>query len=253
VVAPTPIIPDVPGRGAWTLKGGLLPSKPGGKGPGYYRLADKTKSEVEIGSAFATGKDTSDTARSVNAAVKAFQVIAGLPLTERDGWLGPRTNAAGIELQKRIGVEADGIFGPVTMKAAFSTMVCVQADLYAVPREILRGIAGYESSFDPGAVGSNGWDHGLVQINLDPRNGNGGAISFDFAMTPDLALNWTAKNLRTVFNRTYVTKRGISEERAWNVAILNHNSPKNATRLLDDGTYPTTQSRDYVEGVRNYR
>jgi peptidoglycan hydrolase-like protein with peptidoglycan-binding domain len=208
--------------------------------------------ETPVGSAFVTGKDRSDSARSVNAAVKAFQAMAGMPFLERDGWLGPKTAEAGIKLQQSLGVEADGIFGPVTMKRAFMSLVYTKADLYAVPRDILRGIVGFESTFDPGAVGVSGWDHGFAQINLDPRNGNGSAISFDFAMTPDLALDWTAKILRTVFNRTYTTKRGISTELAWNVAILNHNSPKNATELLNTGQYPTEQSRAYVDGVRSY-
>lgn len=248
-----PIIPDVPGRGAWTLKGGLLPEKPGGKGIGYYRLADHTKSEKDVGSAFPTGADTSDTAKTVNLAVKAFQSICGIPLRERDGWLGPQTSAAGIELQKRLGIEADGIFGPQTMRATFQLLIFTKADLYAVNRPILTGIVGVESQFDLGAVGVNGWDHGLVQINLDPKNGNGASISLEFALTPDLALDWTAKALRTVFNRTYTQKRGISIERAWDVAILNHNNPKNAGILRDTGQYPTEQAKNYVESVRNFK
>lgn len=253
MAALTPIVPDVPGRGAWTMKGGLLPVKPGAKGAGYYRLADRTKNEVEIGSAFVLGKDTSDSARSVSLAVKALQTVWGIPYNERDGWLGPKTAAAGVAFQDRAGIEADGIFGPLTMKASFMVMLYVKADLYAVPRNILRGIVGYESGFDPGAVGASGWDHGLAQINLDPKNGNGSAISIEFAMTPDLALEWTAKNLRTVYNQTYVLKRGISTDRAWDVAILAHNSPKNAVYLRENGTYPTEQAKTYVESVRNYK
>jgi Transglycosylase SLT domain len=250
-MAATPIVPDVPGRGAWTLKGGLLPLKPGGKNPGYYRLAEKD--EVPVGSAFASGKDKSDSAHTVNLAVKAFQRICGMSYLEQDGWLGPKTAAAGVALQKRLAIEADGIFGPATMRAAFQMTIATKADLYAVPRNILTGITAFESEFDLGAVGVNGWDHGLVQINLDPKNGHGANISVEAALDPIFALDWTAKALRTVFNRTYTTKPGISTELAWNVAILNHNSPKNAVFLRDNGTYPTEQSRLYVQAVRNFK
>jgi hypothetical protein len=252
MVGPTPITPDVPGRGAWTTKGGLLPEKSGGKGPGYYRLADKEKSEKDVGSAFAIGTDTSDSAHTVNLAVKAFQALCGMPYNERDGWLGPKTSKEGVDFQKRLGITVDGIFGPQTMRAALQMLILTKADLYAVNREIVIGIVGFESQFDLGAVGVNGWDHGLCQINLNPKNGNGASISLEFALTPDLALDWTAKALRTVFNRTYTLKRGISIERAWDVAILNHNSPKNAAILRDTGDYPTEQAKNYVESVRNF-
>jgi hypothetical protein len=248
----TPITPDVPGRGLWTLKGGLLPVKPGSKSRiGYYRLA--AEGEVEIGSAWVKGTDKSDSARTVWLAVRAFQAICGMSYLDQDGWLGPKTSLAGTELQRLLGIEADGVFGPVTMKAAFGRLVNDKADLYSVPRQILNGIAGFESGFDPAAVGVNGWDHGLCQINLDPKNGHGTVISTEQACDPGFALDWTARTLKEVFNRTYTTKRGISIELAWDVAILNHNSPKNAAILRDTGKYPTEQAKNYVAKVREYR
>lgn len=241
------ITPDVPGRGAWTLKGGLLPAKPGGTGAGYYRLAvDKEK---PVGSAWVTGSDTSDSAHSVNLAVRALQVAFGMATPDLDGWLGPKTSAAGIAAQKKLGVEADGIFGPATMKALFAAHINRRADMYAVPRKILNGIVGYESAFDPGAVGVSGWDHGFCQINLGAHKD----VSIEAAMNPEFALDFTAKDLRTVYNRTYVVKPGITSEFAWRVAILNHNSPKNAIYLRDTGEYPTAQSREYVEKVLSYQ
>jgi hypothetical protein len=251
-MALTPIVPDVPGRGAWTLKGGLLPLKPGGKSPGYYRLADSSKTEVAVGSAFVTGKDKSDSAHSVNLAVKAFQRLCGLAFPDQDGWLGPQTVNAGTELQHRLGIEDDGIFGPKTFRSAIQMLLATKADMYAVPRQILTGIVGHESEWDFGAVGVSGWDHGICQINLDPKNGNGASVSLEQALDPSFALDWTAKDLRRVFNLTYTMKRGISLDLAWNVAILNHNSPKNAVYLRDNGTYPTDQARQYVEAVRSY-
>ena len=234
------------GRGTWTTVGGLLPAEPGGTGPGFYRLADTAHDELDIGSMYVTGEDKSHIARTINLAVQAFQSACEMPVMERDGWLGPKTHEAGVNFQNAHGLKPDGLFGPETMRQAFLPLINLRADLYMIERRILLGIVEIGSGFDPGAVSLDGERYGLCQVNL----GRGTTASLEFAMNPDNALDWTAKRLRSTFNLTYVQVRGITRERAWDVAILSILNQKDATRFRDTGVYPSPESEDYVQQVR---
>jgi hypothetical protein len=235
------ITPDVPGRGAWTLKGGLLKMTPTSRSAaGFYRLAVGT--ETQIGSAYVRGKDTSDSARSVQLGVLAIQKLAGLAGPSLDGWYGKATDVAVRAMQDAVDVTADGIVGPATMRAALSHLVYDIAEEYAVPAPYLGGIAAHESGFDPGAVGVNGFDHGLVQINLDAH---AASVSIEDALDPEYALRWAARELRATHDRW----SGRTRYDLWKIAILNHNSPLNAQRLAQTGKYPTEQAASYVASV----
>jgi hypothetical protein len=243
------IEPDIPGRGMWTLKGGLLPEKSGGKGPGVYRVA--VDDEQKIGSHYVLG-DVSATTRTVNLAVKAFQSLCGMPFFMRDGILGAETGKEGVRLQKTLDITSDGIFGPETMKAALRGLIRSKSDMYALNRHVLFGLIESVSRFDLAAVGKSGWTYGLCQINIHPKEGSGGSIGIESALTPDIALDWTARNIGRVFAQTYMFTRGISRDAAFNVAVLNHRSPKEATALRDTGDYPNEQAKAFVESVRSF-
>jgi hypothetical protein len=233
----------VPGRGAWRLKGGLLPAKVGGAGRmGYYRLA--MGKEVPIGKAWISGSATHDE-HVVYLGVKAVQKLSGAVV---DGWFGPDTLEAVVHAQGRLGVEADGIVGPSTMRAALEPLVRDACAAHGVPVSALGGILAHESSLDPAAVGVNGTDHGLAQINLSAHSAQ---VSLENAMDPEYAIGWTAEDLGQVHD---VWEHKTKAD-PWDIAIAHHNSPLLAKNWATTGTPPVVANRsfqiqDYVEAVK---
>jgi hypothetical protein len=234
-----------PGRGAWRITGGLLPAKPKSTTRvGYYRAA--TAGEDPIGSTWLTKADTTHHAEVVWMGVKAIQGFIGV--TE-DGWLGPQTAQRIRQVQGRLGVEVDGIIGQATMRALLNEMVADIAGACGVPASILGGILAHESSLDPAAVGVNGRDHGLAQINLDPVFD--GSAQLAAAMDPGEAIHWTAENLA----HTHANWEDRTSADPWDVAIASHNSPELARRWARSGQPPVVEGRlfqiaDYVAAVR---
>lgn len=234
----------VPGRGAWRTTGGLLPAKPNSTSHvGYYRLA--VAGEAPIGSTWLTHADNSHHAEVVWLGVTAIQGLIGVTT---DGWLGPQTAQRILQVQAQLGVEVDGIIGQATMRALLNELVTDTAAACSVPVAFLGGILAHESSLDPAAVGVNGRDHGLAQINLDPSVD---MQTFDEAMDPGYATHWTAENLAHV----HATWAGHTSADPWDVAIANHNSPELARRWAQSGQPPVVEGRvfqigDYVAAVR---
>ena len=236
----------IPGRGCWTCTGGLLPATLGGTGAGFYRL--NAAGESPIGAAYATGTDTGHDAWVVFLAVTAIQSLIGLGGGDLDGWFGARTSEATRLAQRSWKVEADGLVGRLTMRAALSTPIMSVAAATTVPAHLLGGLAVTESGLDPAAVGANGVDHGLVQINLSAH----GEVSVVQAMDPLFSLTFAAKDLARV-HRTWV---GRTSADPWDVAIANHNSPALARRWAESGVAPFVPGRlfqiqDYVTRVKN--
>lgn len=238
----------VPGRGAWTTLGGLLTAKPGTTSHvGYYRL--NASGETPIGSAWITKADTSHHAQVVQLGTRALQGLVGVPVREKDGWFGPDTDQYLRAAQSVLMVEVDGIVGRATMRAALSATVEHHATQAAVPMAYLGGLLVNESGLDPAAVGVNGTDHGLAQINLASHP----EISLLDAMDPDFAIGWTATELAhtwAVWNGQ--TARGVDP---WDIAIANHNSPALARSWALSGQPPVVAKRpfqiaDYVAKVK---
>lgn len=229
--------PDVPGRGAWTRTGGLLPLKYGGTtGPGYYRAA--LPGELMVGAVSAFGADTGHTARVVHLGVVALQRLVN---ADPDGWLGNDTGAAIVRAQRRYGLSEDGVAGPKTFRALLEPLIAAKAAEFGVPLPVLGGIAVFESGLDPAAVGVNGWDHGLMQINLNAHD-----IRLEDALDPRFSLAWAAKDLRAVHDRW----AGKTDVDPWTIAIANHNSPKAASDWAKTGHPPREQIETYVRKVR---
>lgn len=232
-----------PGRGAWRTLGGLLPGRPGSSSKvGYYRLA--TEGEIPIGSPWLRQENCDHHQLVVHLGVKAVQSLSGAVV---DGWFGPDTQRSVIGAQTKWGVDADGIVGRTTMRAALQDLVRDVAVSNGVPVEVLGGIIAHESGLDPAAVGVNGVDHGLAQINLSAHP----EISLLEALNPDYALHFTAEDLSMV----YRTWRGRTTADAWDIAIAHHNSPLLAKRWAIAGTAPEVAGRvfqigEYVAAVR---
>jgi hypothetical protein len=233
-----------PGRGAWRQTGGLLPAKPGQKGSvGYYRNA--AAGETPIGSAWVTKADTSHDAEAVHYGVRALQQLVGAGV---DGWLGAESDTNIIAAQTKAKVEADGIVGPTTMRALLTPLILDTAAANDVPAKILGGLALTESGLDPAAVGVNGQDHGIVQINLGAHP----TTTLQQALDPGYALHFAAEDLSMVFRRYYgKTKNNVDP---WLIAVANHNSPLLAKRWALEGEAPYVEGRvfqiaDYVQKI----
>ena len=240
------LTPDVPGRGAWGAKGGLLPLRPGGPGPWYYRAG--IGDEPDVGTTFLTGADKGDSGRCVHLGVIAIQRrlndLMGYHLVV-DGWYGKATGSAVAAFQAHNGLVADKTVGPATMRSLLTPLVEAVAAGLVAPG-LLGGIALVESGLDPGAVGvTTPFDHGLVQINLAP--GVHDDVLLMAAMDPGYALSWAVKELVAAHGRWIGhTVAGVDP---WAVAVLNHNSPVNAAVLARTGAYPSVQAGGYVRAV----
>ena len=67
-------------------------------------------------------------------------------------------------------------------------------------------------------------------------------------MSPLYVIPISAKRLRTRYNEYRAL--GAPVERAWDAAILSHNSPVRARAYAKTGVYPTAQAEDYVRKVK---
>jgi hypothetical protein len=223
--------PDVPGRGAWRQKGGLLPLAPASanKTVGYYRRSIATEVMVGRKGASLTGATFSE--RMVWYGVREFQRRLGLA---DDGLFGDLTRAGVLSVQKANGLDEDGILGPATAMAIFSPLVRLTAKAHGVPAYALGGMSKWESGLDPAAVGVNGLDLGLVQINSGAHE-----VSMRNATDAQYALNFAAADLAEVMDRY----RGKTKADLLSIAIANHNNPSLAKQWASTGKPPFSQSR----------
>lgn len=229
-VMPTPA---ATGRGAWTKRGNLL-----------------GKSMYVAGSAAGLASCDTQDKWAVNRAVLAIQIMltqAGYPVNyaSNPGIFGPATDAAVRAFQSVHAAPADGIVGPTTSKALVRTFVAEQEKANGIPDRILWGQIGAESGWDFGAVGYyTPKDLGICQFNTYYNQ----SLSPDQITNPTVVIPLSAKRIRTRYNeyRTYTT----DVRRAWDAAILAHNSPARALSYAKTGVYPTTQAQEYVARVR---
>jgi hypothetical protein len=244
----SPFVADVPGRGAWRRVGGLLPLKPDGTGDvGYYREAAKT--ETPIGSAWVRGTNKGHTSRVVWHGVRAIQQLIGLTGRDVDGWFGPRTADKVLDAQTRLRVKADAVVGPATMRALLLDLIQETSRLRSVPVDVLGGLLVFESGLDPAAVGTNGYDSGVAQINLAVHHAS---VTLEQALSPVYAVDWAATNVRSAYDRF----NGRTTADPWDIAVAWHNSPVAATAWARAGApqYDSGRSiqiEDYVAKVRD--
>lgn len=243
--------PDVPGRGAWSLQGGLVNNS--GGVVGYYQTANKGP---QPGAAFLTG-DTSDSAYCVHRAIKRIQNILEKRLDLPNPFIitgvwNESTQEIMTDYQESAGLfPANGIFGQRTSQVFFKPQMVAAGRKYNVPWAFLYGMTARESSFDPAAVGSNGYDHGLVQINLSP-SAHGLTITREQALSPSWCYRYAAKTVKDVYSRW----KGNTTADPWDIAIANHNSPVLAKKWAETGEPPFVEGRvfqieEYVIDIRS--
>jgi hypothetical protein len=163
-----------------------------------------------------------------------------------DGSFGPKTEQAALEFQQAAGLTVDGLVGPQTARSLVLRRIPPLNDEHGLPPWVLAGLVRLESAFDPGAVGANGTDSGLVQVNLAVHTDVSVAQAFD----PDWALPYAARRMASAYREFSQSLTTLG----WNLAIAQHNSPLRARQwrdaALDVGLAPTDHIRAYVANVR---
>lgn len=226
----------VPGRGAWTKIGGLLPLSPTSTNPaGYYRPPHTTKGEVMVGSAWASGRNKTYHTHVVYEAVKTLQRLVGTPA---DGWLGDKTGAAIVAKQRQYGLVTDAIAGPTTLRALLTPLFHEIATKYRIPVSVLGGVCLWESRLDPGAVGVSGYDTGIAQINLSAAAAKD--FTLEQVLDPRFSLDFTARDMRRVYDRW----NGRTSVDLLDIIVANHNSPSLAQEWAVTGEAPFSQNRE---------
>lgn len=149
--------------------------------------------------------------------------------TRTDGLFDAGTTAAMKAWQAANGLTADGIFGPKSSRILFDKRLTETQAKYGIPKNYLKGMVSHESGFDPGAIGVNGMDSGLVQINLDPVGGHGNEFTIHDAFNPAFSIEYAGKRMAAA-KGTYST---ALDALAWELAVGQHNSPLNARHWRD--------------------
>jgi hypothetical protein len=226
--------PAPTGRGSWS-KRGMRPEAPTNM---YSR-------GVSWGVASC---DTQDK-WAVNRAVLAIQVLLGkngfpVQFASAPGVFGPLTDESVRAFQAKFVAPADGLVGPNTTRALLRKFIAEQESLNGIPGRYLWGQIGAETSWDLGCVGYyTPLDVGICQMNLYYN----ASMSADQATDPLYVIPISAKRLRTRYNEYLALT--TDKNRAWNAAILSHNSPVRARSYARTGVYPTAQAEDYVNKV----
>lgn len=225
--------PAATGRGSWSKRG-----------------MRTTRGMYERGCSWGVSSCDTQDKWAVNRAVKAIQDMLGyngfpVQYASAPGVFGPLTDASTRAFQEKYVAPADGLVGPNTTRALLRKFVAEQEKANGIPDRLLWGQIGAETSWDLGCVGYyTPKDVGICQMNLYYN----ASISPDEAMDPLYVIPVSARRLRTRFNeyRTLTT----DVRRAWDAAILSHNSPVRAREYAKTGVYPTAQAEDYVRKVR---
>jgi len=160
-----------------------------------------------------------------------------------DGKYGYVTAEAAKGFQKAAKLFVDGISGPKTCQALFHNLIVWFSATFEIPGGYLCGQVKNESMFDPGAVGTNGKDSGLVQINLEAHTDVTEAQAFD----PVFALAWGGRVLKSAHDTFSAMAH---PEVAWDAAILNHNNPALAYKFVRSGTLTDQWAIDYIARIK---
>lgn len=212
------------GRGAWTGVGGTLSAD--GTGPGMYYRAPAGKAQMPglVASRALVAGDIVDI--NTYAVYKAVQAIQREVNVAEDGLYGTDTAAAVKTWQDHEGLATDGIFGPISAKVMFKPVAVKAARNLTTNSTLTRltvGHIGFESSWDPGAVGyPDPRDLGIGQINGSAYPD----LIPNFRLTPRLAVAFVANLVFDNLNAMVFNERdaiaaynlGVAGARGWIIA-----------------------------------
>lgn len=189
---------------------------------------------------FGMGRE-SDFINTIIRGIQAELVYNTVSPGKIDGIFGTRTQQAVKNFQSRSGLSIDGVIGPKTARNLFDRRARAEESRTGMPGPYLHGLMRWESAYDPGAVGPNGIDLGLVQINLEAHKD----ITNMQALDPAFAIPYAADRMRSAF-----TSFAAKPELAWKCAIAQHNSPRKAKAWFDTGSPPDEAIVTYVQRVQ---
>jgi hypothetical protein len=179
----------------------------------------------------------------INTVVRAIQAELLFNNTSPgpvDGIFGLKTQQAVKNFQSRSGLGIDGVIGPKTARSLFDKRARFHEGRVEMPGPYLHGLMRWESAYDPGAIGPNGVDTGLVQINLDAHKD----ITNLEALDPAFAVPYAANRMRSAAD-SFASKPDL----AWKCAIAQHNSPRKAKQWFEVGVPPDDQIALYVSRI----
>lgn len=218
---------DQKGAGAWVR-------------PKFYSIRTLTPGKLS----YASDAEDEQRIRWAGGAITRELVEQGyLESTTGLGVFGRKVDDAIKHYQEDWELVADGVAGQKTLRLlCWPYLIEMQARL-KIPNNLLYGMIGLESGFDPGAQGvirEHGTDMGLAQIN-DEAHTVSPALAYGNIR---FAIGFAGSNL--VGARPDKDSPTYAELNKWDCAVLSHNSPVRARLLFRDGVYPTVQSAEYV-------
>lgn len=250
------IVYDPTGRGAWPAMGWGGTLNIAGNAPGrYYRTAvgSTTKAPGAIG-AMAERKSLACNIDEYAVWRTVLAVQRYLGATTIDGVWSADTEARLKVWQTRTSMSPDGIYGPAsakTMWRADAIMAARRTDsTHPDLTTMLLGHIGWESGWDPGAVGaSTPQDLGLGQIN-GPAHPE---LNANDRLDPQTALPWMADFVdANLVAMAYNTRDAIA---AYNLGVggarswIKAGRPDNYTRPGAGGNVVTTNVKKYIDNV----
>jgi hypothetical protein len=220
------------GRSAWTTKGK-------DNGTSRYALVDNMPKD-------GISPERDINYQAVHLAVRAIQLrlndyLPNMAKLIGDGVFGIETDKRVRAVQQQFGLLVDGRVGSITSRYLWRPLITKYATNYGFNPKYLYGMVSHESTLDCGAVGYfTPGDRGLVQVNLPSHP----EISVGEAFDPNFALDYAAHRFSDALDK-YKSKPALQIQ----CAILQHNSPLNASRLFNTGVYPSTTAKAYVDAV----
>lgn len=201
-------------------------------GSQYYQLL----SPVQVGSQADLGPDYLAVHYAVVAIQKRINALGFIPAIPAHGFFDEQTDEGLRWAQAKLGLVADGEFGPKSSLAFFWPVVKTVTGPNA---HTVGGIAQHESAWDPGAVGfSTPDDHGLVQINR-PANPK---ITILQAFDPNFAFGYCS-------NRISIA---LATFKRLDIAICSYASPLWAQEWAATGQAPNVAMQAYADFVQSW-